>query len=67
MHQSVNQYNQTRYCLFVDILRPSCIPGLFAAIVYFVIDIILKGRDSILCRDWKVIRVRRALSPPIRL
>ncbi len=27
MHQSVNQTDQTRYCLFVDILRPSYLAG----------------------------------------
>jgi aspartyl/asparaginyl beta-hydroxylase (cupin superfamily) len=55
MHQSVNQTDQTRYCLFVDILRPSCMPGFFAAIVSFM-GVILKGSNSIFYKNWKVIQ-----------
>jgi aspartyl/asparaginyl beta-hydroxylase (cupin superfamily) len=55
MHQSVNQTDQTRYCLFVDILRPSYLPGLFAAIVSFM-GVILKGSNSIFYKNWKVIQ-----------
>jgi beta-hydroxylase len=32
-HQSCNQSNEVRYCLFVDILRPSLVPGLMSAIL----------------------------------
>ncbi|MGH7003169.1 MAG: aspartyl/asparaginyl beta-hydroxylase domain-containing protein, partial [Alphaproteobacteria bacterium] len=55
MHQSVNQTDQTRYCLFVDVLRPSRIPGFFAAIVSFM-GVVLKGGNSIFYKNWKVIR-----------
>jgi aspartyl/asparaginyl beta-hydroxylase (cupin superfamily) len=32
-HQSCNQSNEVRYCLFVDILRPSLFPGLMSGIL----------------------------------
>jgi beta-hydroxylase len=32
-HQSCNQSDEVRYCLFVDILRPSLVPGLMSAIL----------------------------------
>ncbi len=32
-HQSCNQSDEVRYCLFVDILRPSLLPGLMSAIL----------------------------------
>jgi beta-hydroxylase len=32
-HQSCNQSDEVRYCLFVDILRPSLFPGLLGAIL----------------------------------
>jgi beta-hydroxylase len=35
-HQSCNQSDEVRYCLFVDILRPSLLPGLLNAILVCV-------------------------------
>jgi beta-hydroxylase len=32
-HQSCNQSDEVRYCMFVDILRPSLVPGLMSAIL----------------------------------
>lgn len=32
-HQSCNQSDEARYCLFVDILRPSLMPGMFRTLV----------------------------------
>ncbi len=32
-HQSCNRSDEPRYCMFVDILRPSLVPGLFSAIL----------------------------------
>ncbi len=32
-HQSCNQSDELRYCLFVDILRPSLIPGVLSALL----------------------------------
>jgi aspartyl/asparaginyl beta-hydroxylase (cupin superfamily) len=32
-HQSCNQSDEVRYCMFVDILRPSLFPGLMSAIL----------------------------------
>jgi aspartyl/asparaginyl beta-hydroxylase (cupin superfamily) len=32
-HQSCNRSDEPRYCMFVDVLRPSLFPGLFSAIL----------------------------------
>ena len=33
LHQSVNEEDRRRYCVFVDIIRPSLIPGVMRTIV----------------------------------
>ncbi len=55
MHQSFNDSDKIRYCMFVDILRPSLLPGLlrpFIRIVHFV----FKSANYLFYKKWKVIR-----------
>ena len=55
MHQSFNDFDKIRYCMFVDILRPSLLPGLlrpFIRIVHFV----FKSANYLFYKKWKVIR-----------
>lgn len=55
MHQSFNETDKVRYCLFVDILRPSLVPALlrpFVKAVYFM----FKSANFIFYKKWKVIR-----------
>jgi hypothetical protein len=54
MHQSFNLSEQVRYCLFVDILRPSLLPGVFAAIVRLV-QLTLRSVNYIFYKNWDVI------------
>jgi hypothetical protein len=55
MHQSFNETEQARYCLFVDILRPSRIPGVFAAIVDAV-QFCLRGVNYMFYKNWDVVK-----------
>ena len=54
-HLSCNNSDASRYCLFVDILRPSAIPWVLSAIVSGVRLIILPLRH-IFYRNWSVLR-----------
>lgn len=55
IHQSFNESDQVRYCLFVDILRPSKIPFFFNAIMHFV-RFTLKGYNYVFYKNWEVIK-----------
>ena len=55
LHQSFNGSDQFRYCLFVDILRPSACPAVFAFIVG-VIHVIMRSAKSIFYKQWKVVQ-----------
>ena len=55
MHRSVNEHDARRYCVFMDVIRPSIVPGLISAelsIVSFCIDRI----NAIFYKNWKMIR-----------
>jgi beta-hydroxylase len=55
MHQSVNETDQVRYCLFVDILRPSLCPQIFRTVVKAV-DFIAKSKNHMFYKNWDVIK-----------
>ncbi len=54
MHQSFNETDQARYCLFVDILRPTLFPRVLAAIVGFV-RLLSRSFNFVFYQNWKVI------------
>ncbi len=54
MHQSFNESSNPRYCLFVDILRPSYVPAVMRACVT-VIRIVSRSFNWIFYQNWKVI------------
>ncbi|MEM9327555.1 MAG: aspartyl/asparaginyl beta-hydroxylase domain-containing protein [Bacteroidota bacterium] len=54
LHQSVNQTDDLRYCLFVDIIRPSVINGLMRQIVTFL-HITMSSVNGIFYKNWKKI------------
>jgi aspartyl/asparaginyl beta-hydroxylase (cupin superfamily) len=54
MHQSFNETDKARYCLFVDILRPSYVPGIMRAVVS-VIRVLSRSFNYIFYSNWKVI------------
>ena len=55
LHQSFNESDKPRYCLFVDILRPSLFPPLMSLIVQ-VIRFFLKGVNYVFYKNWEVIK-----------
>jgi len=55
MHQSFNETEQTRYCLFVDIIRPSLFPRLFKSIVGTV-RYFLRSYNYVFYKNWDVIK-----------
>ncbi|WP_309717260.1 aspartyl/asparaginyl beta-hydroxylase domain-containing protein [Armatimonas sp.] len=54
-HQSFNESDSPRYCLFVDILRPCLLPSLAAAFVS-VLCVLLKGVNNVFYKNWKVVK-----------
>ena len=54
MHQSINETSQTRYCMFIDILRPSLLPGVFKGIVG-VVRYFLRSVNYIFYKNWDVV------------
>ncbi|MGI8527573.1 MAG: aspartyl/asparaginyl beta-hydroxylase domain-containing protein [Pseudolabrys sp.] len=55
MHQSFNESDKIRYCLFVDILRPSLFPGLLRPFVKLV-HAGFKSANFIFYKQWKIIQ-----------
>lgn len=54
MHQSFNKSDQVRYCLFVDILRPSILQPVITSIVH-AFGFFLRGVNFIFYKNWKVL------------
>lgn len=59
MHQSFNQTDQTRYCLFVDIVRPTLFPRLFALLIGWIGTLCLSF-SHMFYRNWKVLEPNEA-------
>jgi beta-hydroxylase len=55
VHQSFNESDKVRYCLFVDILRPSLVPSLLRPFVKLV-HICFKGANFMFYKQWKIIQ-----------
>ena len=54
LHQSFNETDEVRYCLFVDVLRPAASPVPFALVVNTV-RFFLRGVNYIFYKKWDVI------------
>jgi beta-hydroxylase len=57
LHQSFNDSDKARYCLFVDIVRPSMVPAVFAGLVTLN-RILFRGLNSIFYKKWKIIEAQ---------
>jgi hypothetical protein len=55
MHESINETDQTRYCLFVDMIRPSPFPGVMRAVISGI-RLMTQSFKFIYYQNWKVIR-----------
>lgn len=56
LHQSFNESDQTRYNLFVDIIRPTMMPGLFKAFVRMIGWLMSQGTNQLFYARWKVLK-----------
>ena len=54
LHESVNQTDQTRYCLFVDMIRPSPFPGVMRAVISGI-RLMTQSFKFVYYQNWKVI------------
>lgn len=54
LHESVNQTDQTRYCLFVDMIRPTRLPGVMRAVIV-CIHWLTQNFKFIYYKNWKLI------------
>jgi beta-hydroxylase len=54
LHQSCNETDQTRYCMFVDIIRPTPFPGVMRAVVTGI-RMLTQSFKFIYYQHWKVI------------
>lgn len=54
-HQSCNQSDEVRYCMFVDILRPSLVPWLMGGILACVRTVIARF-NAMFYKNWAVIK-----------
>ena len=53
-HQSVNESDQPRYCLFIDIIRPTLIPMAFKYFIGAIGNLTAQGTNKFFYRQWKV-------------
>ncbi len=54
LHESVNDTDQTRYCLFVDMIRPSPFPGVMRAVISGI-QLMTRSFKFLYYQNWKVI------------
>ena len=54
-HQSVNESDGVRYCLFVDMLRPSLVPWLFSGVLT-AIRLAMAPIRAVFYKHWAIIR-----------
>jgi beta-hydroxylase len=59
MHRSVNEDEARRYCVFMDILRPSPAPAVLSAL-RVAVAAISRGFKGIFYRNWKMLGARTA-------
>ena len=54
LHSSVNETNQARYCLFVDMVRPTPFPGFMRAVMSGI-RVLTQSFKFVYYQNWKVI------------
>ncbi|AZO54979.1 MAG: aspartyl/asparaginyl beta-hydroxylase domain-containing protein [Mesorhizobium sp.] len=54
LHRSVNEYDGRRYCVFMDIIRPSPFPRLIAGMLA-VVSVSVERINSMFYKNWKMI------------
>ena len=56
LHQSFNETTEVRYCLFVDIMRPTPIPAVLAVVVNIARHLMSTGANGLFYGHWKVFK-----------
>lgn len=56
LHRSVNEHDARRYCVFMDITRPSPVPKLLSALIVPV-SVLARNSKQIFYRHWKMLGV----------
>jgi beta-hydroxylase len=54
LHQSVNETDQTRYCLFVDMVRPTLLPSVMRGVI-FCVSMLTQSFKFVYYQNWKLI------------
>ncbi|MCT7375127.1 aspartyl/asparaginyl beta-hydroxylase domain-containing protein [Chelativorans salis] len=54
LHRSVNEYDGRRYCVFMDVIRPSPVPRLLSALLRFV-SLLVDGVKAVFYKNWIMI------------
>lgn len=56
LHQSFNNSDQARYCMFIDIMRPSVIPAVMNVVVGVISRLMSAGSNAVFYNNWKVFK-----------
>jgi len=56
LHQSFNDSDQPRYCLFIDIVRPTLIPSVFKFVIVAVGKLMSQSANRVFYSHWKVFK-----------
>ncbi|ESY03186.1 Aspartyl/Asparaginyl beta-hydroxylase [Mesorhizobium sp. LNJC399B00] len=59
LHRSVNEYDGRRYCVFMDIIRPSPFPGFIAGLLA-IVSVTVERINSMFYKNWKMIGSSKA-------
>jgi beta-hydroxylase len=54
LHNSANETNQTRYCLFVDMVRPTPFPGVMRKVISGV-RLLTQSFKFVYYQNWKIL------------
>src|SRR5271166_789555 len=60
LHQSFNESDEPRYCLFVDIVRPTMIPSVFKFVIVAVGKVLSQSANRVFYSHWKVFKSPKA-------
>jgi len=61
LHQSFNESDRPRYCLFVDIVRPTTMPKVFKYFIRAIGKLMSQGMNNVFYGRWKVFKSPRPM------
>jgi beta-hydroxylase len=54
MHRSVNELDARRYCVFIDIMRPTPVPGVLSVLIS-IVSLAVEQFKSMFYKNWKML------------